>query len=245
VLDALHQSGSSKCLFPRNTAHAFEAVVLNTAGGVTGGDRFSVSALAGTGTVMTATTQACERAYKAQPGEIGEIRNQLRIAHGARLNWLPQETILFNDCALNRRLSVDMARDATLLMVEPLVFGRAATGETLTRVLFRDRIEIHRDGAPLYIDAMTLSGDAHAHLAKPFTANGAGAMASLVYVADDAPRFLTSIRAALPETAGTSLLQDDVLVLRILAPDSFDLRQSLMPILKTLNGDDLPRCWMT
>lgn len=219
-------------------------VSLNTAGGVTGGDKFSLSAQAGPGTTLTITTQACERAYKAQRGEVGEVRNRLAIAPGARLNWLPQETILFNECALNRCLSVEMTPDSTLLMVEPLVFGRAAMGESLRDAHVRDRIDIGRDGTPLYLDTMALDGDIAAHLARPFVANGAGAMASVIYIAADAMAHLTAVRAELPETAGASLIGDDVLVLRLLARDSFDLRTTLLPVLKRLNLGTIPRCWM-
>lgn len=245
VLDALHQSGSSKCLFPQSARHGLEAVILNTAGGVTGGDAFSFSAHAAADTELTMTTQACERAYKAQPGQTGRIRNRLQVAAGARVNWLPQETILFDGCALDRRLSVDMDKDASLLMVEPMVFGRHAMGETLTDIHLSDRIEIRRADQMLYLDAVRLNGNAQAHLAQAFIAGGAGAMASVVYIADDAEARLDGIRTALPETAGASLIKKDVLVLRILAQDSFVLRLSLLPILRRLNGSELPRCWMT
>lgn len=222
-----------------------EAVFLNTAGGVTGGDRFSLSMDAAPGTTLTTTSQACERIYKAQPGQCGLVDNRLQIASRARVNWLPQETILFNQSALDRRLSIEMADDATLLMVEPLVFGRAAMGETLTDIRFRDRIEIRRGGVPVYLDAVRLDGDAHSHLARPFIAAGAQAMASLVYVCDDAESQLTFVRSVLPQTAGASLIGDGVLVVRLLAEDSFELRQTLLPLLTRLIGGALPRCWMT
>ena len=244
VLDNLHQSGSSRCLFPRASAKAMEAVLLNTAGGVTGGDRFSVSVQAGSDTTLTVTTQACERAYKAQPSQVGKIRNRLKIAPHARINWLPQETILFNGCALDRKLKIDMHESSSLLMVEPLVFGRVLMGETLSDAWCQDRVEIRLNGTPIYLDALRLSGDIHAHLLRPFIANGAMAMASVVYVADDVAAHLNTIRALLPDTAGVSQIRDNVLTLRILAKDSFELRQCLVPILKRLNGGNFPRCWM-
>ncbi|MEP5153245.1 urease accessory protein UreD [Planktotalea sp.] len=243
VLDQLRQSGSSKVLFPRSAAKRFETVILNTAGGVTGGDRFSVSVEAGADTVVTASTQAFERAYKAQPDQIGRINNQLKIGSNARMNWLPQETILFDGSSIERRLMVKMAANASFLMVEPLVFGRAAMGEVLRHATFKDRIEITRDGVPIYLDAMTLKGDIHAHLANPFVANGAGAMASVVYVGRDAEAHLAPLRDLLPETAGASLILEDVLALRLLAEDSFALRQTLIPVLHRLNNGALPRCW--
>jgi urease accessory protein len=244
VLDEFRQSGSFKCLFPRARGPQLDAVLLNTAGGVTGGDQFAVSAQASAQTTLTLTTQACERAYKAQPGEIGQIRNRLRVAQQGRINWLPQETILFNGSALHRQLHIDLAPEAALLMVEPVIFGRPAMGERLTNIRFRDRVEIRRAGVPLFLDAMSLTGDAQAHLAQPFVANGAGAMALVVLVDRTAESHLRHLQDTLPATGGASLIAQDTLVMRLLAEDGYALRQSLLPILHRLNGAPLPRCWM-
>lgn len=244
MLDRFHQSGSFKCLFPRPALHDLDAVLLNTAGGVTGGDSFRFSGEAAAGTTLTVTTQACERAYKAKSGTYGQIINHLSVAPGARMNWLPQETILFNGSALDRRLTIQVASEAELLMVEPLIFGRMAMGETLTSIRLRDRIEISRDGAPVFLDAMRFSGDLHAHLSKPQIANGAGAMALVVFSSPRAEGQLQPVREMLPESAGATLVQRDLLVVRILAETSFVLRQTLMPVLRQLNNDTLPRCWM-
>ncbi|WP_174820537.1 urease accessory protein UreD [Ruegeria atlantica] len=244
VLDKFRQSGSFKCLFPRTTTPDLDAVLLNTAGGVTGGDTFRFSGKATEGTALTLTTQACERAYKAQPEECGQITNHLTVETGARLNWLPQETILFNGCTLDRRLRIDLCPDAETLMVEPLVFGRAAMGETLTDIRLNDRIEIRREGVPVFLDAIRFSGDWHAHMSKPHTANGAGAMALIVFASRSAAGQLDPVREMLPETAGATLIRDDLLVIRVLAKSSFALRSALMPLLRRLNKDTLPRCWM-
>lgn len=219
-------------------------MLINTAGGITGGDRFSVSATAGPDTRLTLTTQTAERAYRAQPGETGRLATRLKAAAGARLNWLPQETILYDRCALERSLAIELEDGASLLLAEPLVFGRAAMGEVLNDAMFRDRIDIRRGGRPLFLDSMRLAGDVRALLARRHVANNAGAMANLVYVAPDAAAHLTPVRDTLPGTAGASLIGDDVLALRILAPDSFALRAHLIPVLNRLNRGPLPRCWM-
>ena len=90
---------------------------------------------------------------------------------------------------------------------------------------------------------MILKGDASAHLDSAAIADGAGAMASLVYVAHDATAQLGAVRALLPETAGASLLAPDTLVLRQLAPDSLALRRHLIPVLDRLTGNTLPTSW--
>lgn len=241
VLNDLHQAGSLKVVFPRTEGAALQAVTVNTAGGITGGDNFKASFEAAAGTTLTVTTQAAERAYAAKD-EIGRLSTHLRVAAGGALNWLPQETILFEASNFERKMQVDLEEDARLLFVEPLVFGRTARGEVLRDVSFRDAIQINRAGAPLFHDAMHLTGDVTAHMKR--TANGAGAFASVIYVAPDAESHLQNVRALLPLQGGASLLQSDVLHIRLLAQDSFVLRQSLIPILRVLNDAQLPRVWM-
>ncbi len=243
-MDKFRQSASYRCLFPRTTTPSLDAVLLNTAGGVTGGDAFWFSGKVSEGTTLTLTTQACERAYKAQPKEWGQINNLLTVEAGARLNWLPQETILFNGSALERRLRIAMAPDAEVLMVEPLIFGRAAMGETLNSIRLRDRIEIQRGRSPVFLDAMRFAGNWHSHLSRQHIANGAGAMALIVFVSDTAAGHLDSVREMLPEDSGASLIQDNLLAIRVLADSGLVLRSTLIPVLRKLNKGTLPRCWM-
>ena len=241
VLDGLHQAGSLKVVFPGIQGAALQAVTVNTAGGITGGDQFEASFEVPQDTALTVTTQAAERVYAATH-EVGRLSNTLRVEAGGSLNWLPQETILFEGSKFHRDMRLDLEQGARLLFVEPLVFGRTARGEVLRDVAFRDAIQINRDGAPLFYDAMHLTGDANAHMKR--TANGAGAFASVIYVALDAEAHLQTVRGLLPQQGGASLLQSDVLHIRLLAQDSFVLRQSLIPILRVLNGAQLPRVWM-
>lgn len=243
-LKDLRQSGALKLLFPRTGTPDLQSVLINTAGGITGGDSFHIQADAEAETQLTLTTQTAERAYRAQPDQTGHLQTQLSIGQGARLDWLPQETILFQGCALQRSLHIDMAADATLLMAEPLVFGRQAMGEVLSEASFADRIEIRRNGTLTYLDALRFQGNVAAHLARPNIAAGAGAMATVVYVADDAAAYLAPIRALTADTGGASLVHDDLLVLRLLAADSYLLRKTLIPILTLLRNAALPRCWM-
>jgi urease accessory protein len=241
-LKDLHQAGAMKLLFPQGRPHP-EAVMVNTAGGITGGDRFSVSAAALAGGRLTVTTQAAERAYRAQPGETGRMETRLELVSGAQLNWLPQETILYDGCRFARSLRVEMATDARFLMVEPVVFGRMAMREELHDAAFRDRVEIYRAGEMIYYDGVDLEGDLAATLDRPAVAAGARAMAALVLAAPDAEAWLKPLRDMLPATGGVSLVTDGLLVLRLLAEDGFTLRQSLVPILDRLTETGLPRCW--
>lgn len=242
VLAGLHQSGAFKLLFPRSH-DPLQAIMINTAGGVTGGDSFTLDARVGAGTRLSLTTQAAERAYRAQPGEIGQIRSMATVGDAACLHWLPQELILYDGCSIQRQLRIDLAATARLLMVEPIVFGRLAMGETLRAGHVRDRIEVNRAGQPLYRDALRLEGDIAATLARGAVAGGGAAMASLLYVAPDAATHLDRVRAHLGDLGGASLLQDDTLALRLIAADSHLLRQHLLPVLDLLSQSNLPASW--
>ncbi len=241
AIDRLRTSGCVRALFPRS-ADAVEAIVINTSGGLTGGDCLELDARAGAGTALTLTTQAAERAYRAS-SDVARVTTRLSAGPAARLYWLPQELILFEGARLQRRLRVDLAGDARLLLVEPVIFGRTAMGERLRDVTFRDRIEVWREGAPLYLDALSLAGDLQARMARAAISDGAGAMASLVLVAPEAEAHLGPLRRMLPDTGGVSLLRPDMLAVRLLAEDGMELRRSLLPILDRLSRDSLPISW--
>lgn len=242
VIDGLRQSGAYKALFPR-AGDMLQSILINTSGGVTGGDRLDLAATVGPGAALSLTTQAAERAYRSRDGDHGHVTSHVRAGAGAVLHWLPQELILYDGSAMTRRLEIDLAGDARLLMVEPVIFGRIAMGEVLASGAFHDEITVRRAGRPLYRDATRLSGDIGARLARPAVAAGAGAMASLLFVDPRAGALLDRVRAHLPAAGGASLLAPDVMALRLLAPDSHALRRSLLPVLDLLSDGTLPISW--
>jgi urease accessory protein len=244
VLDQLFQQGSLKVLMPRGGGAAMTGVLLNTAGGITGGDRFEISARAATGCHLVLTTQAAERAYRAQPCEIGRVESRLVARCAARLDWLPQETLIYDGAAMRRSLRIDMASDARVLAVEPVIFGRAGMGEVVHDLNFSDRIDLFRDGDLVFADRTRVVGDCATQLALAATGNGAGAMASVLLACPDADRFLDPARAVLPVAGGASLVQPGVLFARVLARDGFELRRSLLPLIELLSAAPLPRTWM-
>ncbi|MBJ3763783.1 urease accessory protein UreD [Maribius pontilimi] len=241
AIDRFRTSGSTKVAFPRR-ADAVEAIVLNTAGGLTGGDRFELSAQAGPGSHLVVTTQAAERAYRSQSG-VARIRTHLSVADGAVLHWLPQELIVFDGASIDRQLDVDLDPGATLVLVESMVFGRRAMGETVTQGRVRDTIAIRRNDAPIYWDRVDLGGNIAERLARPALGAGLGALATVLCCGPHAEACLPRIRALLPETGGASLVADDVLSIRLLAEDSFLLRRALVPVLEVLTATHLPKSW--
>lgn len=242
LLADLRQEGSSRVLFPGRRGAALEAVVLNTAGGVTGGDRFWVEGRAGEGAWLGLATQAAERAYRARPGEVGRIAVRLGAAARARVDWLPQETILFDGAAIERRLEVDLAEDAELLAVEPVVFGRTAMRERISAMRLTDMWRVRRNDELIHADALRIAGSA-ALLARPATFGGAGAMASILLASPGAEARLGAVRRLLDENAGASLVRPDVLVVRMLAPGGLELRHRLIPVLEVLRDAPLPAVW--
>ena len=239
----LRQQGSLKALFPRRHADSLEMVLLNTAGGLTGGDRMTVKLEADVDAHLVVSTQAAERACRAMTDSQAKVDFALNVGPGARIDWLPQETILFEGAALNRRLRADLAMDARLFVVEPVILGRPAMGEVLHAAALWDRWEVRRGKALVFADALRLEGDITATMLRAATAGGAGAFASILCVAPDAERHLPPLRALLPPSAGASLIRDGVLFGRILATDGFELRRTLIPVIEYLTGASLPKVW--
>jgi urease accessory protein len=244
VIRDLRQAGSLKALFPRTATDALDLVFLNTAGGMTGGDVFEIETSAERGSRLTVTTQAAERIYGAVGPVPARLKTCLDIAQGARLDWLPQETILFDQAALRRTLDVNLAADATFLMVEPLIFGRKTMGEAVRTGYFADDVRVRRDGALVFADAVRLSGDMHTTLQGAATTRGSIAFASVLYVAPDAEVYVKPLQTMLPASGGVSLIREGVLFARIMAPDSYDLRHILCPVMSRLHGGALPKTWM-
>lgn len=238
----LYQGGCLRAWFPRRDVT--EMVLTNTAGGITGGDHLSLTIDIGPGVEASATTQAAERIYRALPGAVGRVETRLTIAEGARFNWLPQETILFDGGALRRDLTVDLAPKARALIVEPIVFGRRAMGEVVRSAALSDRITLRRDRAPIYLDRIAMKGDIAAHLARPAVAGGGSAAAQVILADPGAEALLTPLRGLLGAGGGVSLLAPDLLTARLVAEDGFALRRHLIPLIRRMTGTDLPRPWM-
>jgi urease accessory protein len=243
VLHNLRQEGCLKVRFPRPEDPAWLPVVtLNTSGGVAGGDVLDAAFAVGTGARATIASQAAERFYRALPDSAASsVTTRIAVAACGAVEWLPQDTILFDRCAVRRRLRVDLAADAWFLGVESLVFGRAAMGEVVNWASLRDVFEVHRAGRLLLHDAIRLEGEAAATLLRPATAAGARAVATLVNVAHDAEAMLDPLRAL---GIGASAW-DGMLIARMLAPDSATLRAAVVDALRVLRGGRaLPRVWL-
>ncbi|MAY62961.1 MAG: urease accessory protein [Rhizobiales bacterium] len=247
-IERLYQEGAAKIRLPRNPASSgLEAVLINTAGGLTGGDRMSWNCVAGEGTALTLTTQACEKTYRASGDACADVSVSLNAGTGARLCWLPQETILFDRARLSRCLDADMAGDASLLVVEPVIFGRKAMGEAVHAGIFRDRWRVRREGRLVHAEDFAIGPDIAADLPRAAVAGQARAFATLLLVGADAEDRLISARRIVGENGGVSAWKvggTGKLLARIMAKDGYDLRKTLIPLIGLLNpGADLPKIW--
>ena len=238
----LRQQGSAKAILPRVGAVP-EVVFLNTSGGLTGGDRLSYTLHLGDGVQATATTQTAERAYRAASGT-ARVEVALGVGAGGWLDWLPQETILFDAASLDRSTRIDLAPDAGCLALEAVVLGRHAMGETVRHLAFHDRREIRRNGTLLHLEPLVLETAALA--AGQAVLGGARCFASLVMLAPGLGDALAPLRRVLdePGVQAAASAYDGRLVLRAMAHDGWPLRRQIARALSVLRrGAVLPRVW--
>lgn len=240
----LAQRGSAKAFLPRIAGPVPEVVFLNTAGGLTGGDRLDYHLTLGEGCRAVATTQTAERAYAAGAGT-AVVSVHHRVGAGGWLDWLPQETILYDGAGLDRRTEIDLAAGAGCLLLEMVVLGRAAMGETVRRLVFRDLRLVRRGGRPALLDPLAFDSRALAAAGGVAMLRGARAFATLALVGPGAEDALGTARAALgePGVEAAASAFDGKLVLRMLAPDGWPLRRQVARVLDGLRGRGLPRVW--
>jgi len=245
VLDRLEQDGAAKIRLPRQEkGDPPLAVLLNTAGGLTGGDRIETAVEVGAGCRAMATSQACERIYRSL-GPNAVVETRLTVGDGGRLDWLPQETILFEGGRLSRKLEADLAPGASLLAVEAVIFGRAAMGERVATGFVHDRWRIRRAGRLIYADDLHMDWANAGLLANPATFGGAGAAATILYVAEESGIPLDALRERLGDAVGASAWNGK-LVARMAAPDGQELRRILTGALSAiLAGISLPKLWQS
>jgi urease accessory protein len=241
---ALHESGSLRVRFPSPEGEGLSAVLVNTAGGIAGGDRFSVEVAVGEGAQLTLTTAAAEKVYRAQ-NEGAELSISLKAADGARLAWLPQETILFDQARMSRRIDIDLSEGASLVLGEIVVFGRAAMGETMRHGAFVDRWRFRRGGRLAFAETIRLEGDVGAKLAQGAIAGGGVAVGTLLLVPGD-EALLARIREFSSGFGGEVGLSawNGFAMARFCAQDAARLRADMVAVLGRASAVPLPRLWL-
>jgi urease accessory protein len=239
----LHESGSLRVRFPTTASGMLEAVLINTAGGMTGGDDFSISLSLDEGAQLLAGTAAAEKIYRST-GADSALALTIDAAAGSRCTWLPQETILFDRARLSRRIDVNLSTDATLLMAEAIVFGRSAMGEAVEEGNLTDRWRIRRGRKLVFAENVRLDGAITRKLAQPAIANGGVAIATVLAVPGD-QQMIAAVRDCGEQFAGEVGVSawNGIAIARLCAPDGAALRHDLAALLSSL-GVAMPRLWL-
>jgi urease accessory protein len=240
----LHESGSLRVRFPSPEGEGLSAVFVNTAGGIAGGDRFEIAIAAGEDTRLAVTTAAAEKVYRAE-GPPAQLDIALKAAAGAHLTWLPQETILFDQARLSRRIDIDLADNASLLLCEIVVFGRAAMGERVRRGQFVDRWRLRRGGRLVFAETVRLDGDIGEKLDRPAVANGGVAVGTALMVPGD-EALVERIRMLSGSFGGEVGLSawNGFAMARFCAQDAARLRADMMAVIGVASSSVLPRLWL-
>jgi len=245
-LARLYQEGAAKIRLPSCDAGPLEAVLINTAGGLTGGDRIAWAIEAAEGASMTVTTQACEKVYRSAGGEARSACS-IVVGRNARIAWLPQETIVYDASAFSRTLDVELADCATALIMEATVFGRRAMGESVDQASFRDRWRVRVSGRLVHGEDFAIGPQVQSTLERKAVTGGGNAIATLLLVGPDAADRLPAVRDVIGDAGGASAWSvggTGKLLARLVAADGYSLRQRLVPLVGLLNGQaGLPKIW--
>ena len=242
----LFQTAPVRILFP--TPEADEpplAALVNTAGGLAGGDALTLDLRLREGTVATLATPSAEKIYRSL-GAVTRIDVSIEVGPGATLEWLPQETILFDGARLERRIAVALAPDARLLFAEMLVFGRRARGEVMRTGSVQDGWRLRRGGTLVWADGLALGGDVAGRLDDRFGFAGAEATACLA-LATAGP--LEPLRATLREAGTAATVARPGLLLARWLGDAAAVRGALGEAIRVLRAQALglparlPRLW--
>lgn len=240
----LREEGALRVRCPGPPAAELEAVLVNTAGGVAGGDRLTLDVTVGPGARLAVTTAAAEKIYRTLAPDAA-IGVKLTVEAAAALAWLPQETILFDRARLARTIDIEMAEDARLLLAESIVFGRTGMGEAVDEGAVLDRWRLRRGGRLVHAEAMRLEGAVAAKLAQRAAAAGGAAVATVLVVPGDEAT-AGSVRALEHRVRGEVGVSawNGFAVVRLCGADGAALRHDLVVLLTLLRAAPLPRLWL-
>ncbi len=240
---ALYETGGYRMKFPRKGP--CEGVIVNTGGGLAGGDVFDAEIATEAGAEAIITTQSAEKVYRTE-GAPARLGVRAEIGADSALTWAPQETLLFDGARLERRLDVEMAETGRLILVESAVFGRLAHGEANADAHLRDRWRIRRAGRLVFAEDSHVRGAAD--LDRPALGGGARAVATMLLVGEQAAALVEPLREIFGAhaeggvEAGVSAI-DGVLIARALAHDPARLRSAVRDAMTAATGRAPPRVW--
>lgn len=238
----LHQSGSAKVFLPRPGTDG--AIFLNTSGGLTGGDQLGYALDLMPGLRFCATTQTAERAYASQgPEACVDVR--LQVGAGSHLDWLPQETLLYEHSAIRRETRVDLGDGASVLLCEMIVLGRHAMGENPVDLRLHDRRMVYRGERCVWADSLAINAEALARRDGSAVMAQARCHAVVALIGRGAEDAAGPLRPHLMAEGCDAALSgwNGRLILRLTSRDSWPMKRQLARILTQLRDRPLPRAW--
>lgn len=238
----LLEAGCLRARFPNGDGRELEAVILNTAGGVAGGDELAIEIAVAENARLTVTSAAAEKVYRSL-GPEAMIDVRLSVGTGGTLRWLPQEMILFDHARMRRSIAIDLAEGARLVLAEAIFFGRSAMGETVASGSLFDRWRLRRGGKLVFAETVRLEGDIAKKLVQAAVADGAQAVATVLMVPGD-DLVVAAVRALSQDFGGEVGISswNGITVARLCARDGTHLRRDLASVLSK-SGGPLPRLW--
>ncbi|SDR59024.1 urease accessory protein [Rhizobiales bacterium GAS191] len=251
IVDVFQRS-PIRIMFPRVGDGAIEeAVLVNTAGGIAGGDRLDLDVTVLANASIAVTSQAAEKVYRAL-NEPARITTKLKACEAAKLAWLPQETIVFNWGRLRRETEIELSSGAELLALEWLVLGRAAHGEEMVGGHITDSWRVKKDGRLIWADSFRATDEVFPHLQRKALLSNCKAVGTLIYFGphlDTRLEFLRDIAASLEcHCAATSV--GGLIIVRFAAKVSYDLRLALRNLLQQFSRElgpgpfRVPKMWL-
>lgn len=231
VIGELYQHNPLRMLFPRHVAgEPLTGVLVTTSGGLVGGDQLEVRVSSRKGAAGRVLAQAAEKIYRST-GADSRIGIRLQAEADSWLEWLPQETILFDKSRLRRSTEIRAVPGARLLCGEMVVLGRTAMGERMREGLLHEAWDVYWDDRLAWSDALHLNSGLERVSDAAAGLDGARAYASILYVADDAGEHLDSARTLIDEIVEDPLrvaasCMGKVLVIRWLGRDGLQLRDA-------------------
>jgi len=247
----LFQKSPIRVMFPTSGASApEEAVLVNTAGGIAGGDRLECCVTALANASIAVTSQAAERVYRAL-SEPARISTKLKACDVAKLAWLPQETIVFNWARVSRKTEIDLSSGSELLALEWLVLGRAAHGEVVVGGHITDTWRVKKEGRLIWADSFRISNEIFPHLHRKALLSNCTAIATMLYFGPSLDKRLEFLRDIIPSLGCNcaATLVGGLIVARFAANESSALRLALCRFLQRFGRElepgpfRVPRMW--
>ena len=242
----MFQSGSAKLMLPKSYSDMMEAVILNTSGGMTGGDILNIDVEA-KDCALVMTTQTAERVYRSVGKRPAKMQINLSVSDTADLHWLPQETIVFNNSKLERTLTVNLSSCSNCLVAETIVLGREAMGEDICDCHLIDNWRVFRDGNLFHAESLRLSHEVNKIITAPAGGNGARLLSTILYVGHNIEQVADRSAGLIKQISSNCALScwDDRLVIRLVSAHSASARKDIERLLLAIRQQPLPRVWQT